>query len=434
MSRRLRNVITCSFWGFVVMGCGLHGCTNRLGPVYATQTAGGPDNPNLADNMIEHTKECMETYGWQLATGRTLLESKVDLNESGDNVNVTIMGIPETAPDFGACIRNVLRDITVPEQSFREAVARLKYRREHVVAADSVVNLPGVTIAASVPILSSDLVLEVDAYSIVLQVSVKVVDKVVKPIDLDKQTLARLGRVALAGLGYDEIIKRAEKLGWVKTVPIEQALSAAGKSYIGSEAAVAAAQDRAAKLFTRYAVTAGITSQVDSPLPGLADAVALGILVAGMLHAGGVMVDEIIAAEQAEAAASAAPSAVASTTAPVATVAKARKYPNQTCEDDERERLDDEMHEICNNKKRGFAAKCNPKKERVDDIPCSAVKLSIQQRQACLAARWVVQNKCFGGKPDKNHQDEIDNVQNGIDQCKALEPINCAKGHPMADK
>lgn len=427
-SLRKVTVLCCC----VATGFALHGCTNRLGPVYATQTAGGPDNPNLSDNTIEHTKECMETYGRQLETGRTLLESKVDLNESGDIVNVTISGIPETAPDFGACVRNVLRDITVPGQSFREAVARLKYRREHVIAEDSVVNLPGVTITASVPILSSDLVLEADAYSLVLQVSVKVVDKVVKPIDLDKQTLVRLGRAALDGLGYDEIIKRAEKLGWVKMAPIDQTLSATGKSFIG-DGAVVAAQDRAVKLFTRYAVVAGIASQADSPLPGLGDVVGLGILVAGMLHAGGVMVDEIIAAEQAQATASATPTATTTTTAPPITIAVPRRYPGQTCDDNKLDELEGAMKAICKGFPGDTCRQINRRDaERLQAYPCSLLKARIPALLLCVAARRKIQDVCFKGSPEPGHEQQIDDLTKGIALCEALKLVNCASGHPMS--
>jgi hypothetical protein len=73
-------------------------------------------------------------------------------------------------------------------------------------------------------------------------------------------------------------------------------------------------------------------------------------------------------------------------------------------------------------------------KGRTFDTPCSAVLLSLLQRQACNAARWEVQNKCFGGKPDAPHEDQIDQVQNGIDNCEALKLIVCATGHPMAGK
>ena len=39
-------------------------------------------------------------------------------------------------------------------------------------------------------------------------------------------------------------------------------------------------------MFTRYAIAAGIASQVDSPAPGPGDVVALGILAFGLVAAG----------------------------------------------------------------------------------------------------------------------------------------------------
>jgi hypothetical protein len=60
--------------------------------------------------------------------------------------------------------------------------------------------------------------------------------------------------------------------------------------------------------------------------------------------------------------------------------------------------------------------------------------LSIVQRQACLAARWAVQNKCFGGKPDDRHWPPLNQTQDGINNCEALKLINCAKGHSQAGK
>ncbi|MBK9266467.1 MAG: hypothetical protein IPM54_42600 [Polyangiaceae bacterium] len=94
-------------------------------------------------------------------------------------------------------------------------------------------------------------------------------------------------------------------------------------------------------------------------------------------------------------------------------------------------RLEKEMHKICD---KGFAATCGGKAKKTDLplIPCSAIKLSILQRQACIAARWLVQDKCFGGKPDDIHKKPIDDHQRGLDACEALKLINCAKGHPMA--
>jgi hypothetical protein len=113
-------------------------------------------------------------------------------------------------------------------------------------------------------------------------------------------------------------------------------------------------------------------------------------------------------------------------------VVKPRKYPNQTCEEAEREHLEEEKKKVCELKE-GFAATCNQSLKKLKKIPCSAIKLAIQQRQTCKAARWLVQDKCFGGKPDTGHKKAIDQEQDGIDNCKAVEPINCAKGHPMAN-
>lgn len=428
----LRKVTALVFSGSVTIAFALPGCTNRLGPVRATQNAGEAGRPNLPDIVIERAKDCVAEYGPQLEPTRHTFRSNIQVNEDGYKDQVTIADIPETAPDFGACMRNVLRDMPIAAQPFQEAVATLKYRREHASAEGSVVNLPGVTVVADVPIVEGELVLEVAAYTVVFAITVKVVDKKVKPIDLDKQTLARLGRLALDGLGYDEIIKRAEKLGWVKTVPIEQALSAAGKSFIGDGAAVAA-QNRAAKLFTRYAVAAGITSQVDSPLPGLGDAVALGILVAGMLHAGSVMVDEIIAAEQVQAAtATATPTASTTTTAPPIPIAVPRRYPGQTCDNNKLDELEGAKKKVC----QGFPGKsCSPKsvsEKRLAEYPCSVIKARIPAVLACVAARQQIQDECFKNAPDSGHPEEIKQLTDGVGWCEALKVVNCAHGHPMA--
>ncbi|MBK9260594.1 MAG: hypothetical protein IPM54_12320 [Polyangiaceae bacterium] len=120
-----------------------------------------------------------------------------------------------------------------------------------------------------------------------------------KPIDGDKPTMAKLGHEAMEAIGYEEIINRAEDAGWVKTVRIDQAQTPARKVLIADGTAVAA--DQLIKVFTRYAFAAGVTSQADSPVPGPADAVAVGILVIGLIHVGILKTEEILAAQQAQA-------------------------------------------------------------------------------------------------------------------------------------
>ncbi|MBK8253563.1 MAG: hypothetical protein IPK82_12955 [Polyangiaceae bacterium] len=129
-----------------------------------------------------------------------------------------------------------------------------------------------------------------------------------------------------------------------------------------------------------------------------------------------------------------APTSVPVTTAmPITTaVPIAHRYPNQTCTDDELDRLENIKKNLC---KGGYAAVCgDPAKPKFARIPCSAIVLAIQQRQACRDARKVIQEKCFGGKPDPGHATAIEQEENGIRKCEALRLVNCAKGHPMAGK
>ena len=119
------------------------------------------------------------------------------------------------------------------------------------------------------------------------------------------------------------------------------------------------------------------------------------------------------------------PTAVPITTA----VPVARRNPGQMCPDDEIDRLEREKKALCERK---FAAACNVNEDKMKKIACSAIKLSLQQRSVCLDARKLVQDRCFGGKPDAGHKKQIDDVQKGINRCEALKLINCAKGHPMA--
>jgi hypothetical protein len=107
----------------------------------------------------------------------------------------------------------------------------------------------------------------------------------------------------------------------------------------------------------------------------------------------------------------------------------ARRYPNQSCENDELDRLEAEKKRLCGG---GYAATCNKNEDKMAKIPCSAILLAIRQRQACRDARKVVQVKCFGGKPDAGHTTAIEQEENAIRRCEALRQINCAKGHPMA--
>ena len=423
MRHSWRKIIAVGFSASVMMGLVLPGCSGRLGPVRVTQNGGSIGYANL-----EKTKECVAEYGQQMAPGRIDLDATVKVDEDGDLVGVRLDGIPNTAPDFGACLRHVLREMPIAEQPFREGVKMLDFSRKH--AGDSQDALVGfINVIPGVPIVGSEVVLEADRYTVVLPVTVKVVAKLETLIDADKATLEKIGQMALDSLGYDEIMRQAELAGWVKTVHVAEAQSTAAKKFMGDVPPPTKAIEEAFKLVMTKAAPAALSS---ARVPLIGDKVALGILAVSLVAVGGIAVHKIFFAPSAGTITTAPPSPATATTAVPAP--PPRKYPNQTCEDDERERLGNEKDTICNV---GYAAKCSGKTEKdkakLEKIACSLVLLSIQQRQACLAARWAVQNKCFGGKPDDAHWPPINETQGGINNCEALKLIVCAKGHPMAN-
>lgn len=98
-----------------------------------------------------------------------------------------------------------------------------------------------------------------------------------RPIDIDPSITENIGREALQKVGYEEIIRLAEKAGFVA---YKSDVSIQLVSY-GSAVATGFVQ-----VFSRYAAAAAVTSQVDSPLPGPADIAAVGVVVIGLVDAG----------------------------------------------------------------------------------------------------------------------------------------------------
>lgn len=476
----LRIVAAVGFWGSVAMaGVPMSCASHRLEPVRVSQGAGGILRPNLPDIVLEKVQWCGVDYGMQLKPGHHRFKSTVVVNENRDIVGVTIEGLPTYAYDWGACLRTTFLSMPIAEKPFQQALEILKYRRDH--ANDGQESLEGfLEVISGVPFVDAEMVLNAEGYTIELPVTVKVQADLDTLIETDERTLQKIGQMALDSLGYEEIMKRAEDLGWVKSEPIEQEQSqlAANKQFIGDVSPSPATPSpvrlppppppsvitktvtkrvvtRAApRVLTRAAprvvvkVAPRIVAKVlpaaiaaaaaDGPLPP-GDIIAVGSLAVALIAELTLDPEEVLVANRSQAhrltAAASAAAATPSAPQPAPTVAKPRKYPNQTCEEDVRERLGDEMKKICKSEG-GFAATCGGggiAKSKVPFIPCSKIRLSLQQRQACLAARWKVQNECFGGKPDDEHTKEINNHQRGFDYCKALEPINCAKGHPMAN-
>ena len=102
-----------------------------------------------------------------------------------------------------------------------------------------------------------------------------------RPIDADPQRAEIIGRVALAKIGYLPIMRLAREAGWVTRKKRESA-----RRSDPALLAQAATANGFVEVFSKYAVLAGVTSQADSPLPGPGDAVAIGIIVIGLIDAG----------------------------------------------------------------------------------------------------------------------------------------------------
>ncbi len=98
--------------------------------------------------------------------------------------------------------------------------------------------------------------------------------------DMSEEETVRLGRQALASLGYEEIIRQALAAG----ILIAQGSTEESNIQHTLDPDFVQRQGFGA-VFSRYAVAAGIASQVDSPAPGPGDVVAVGILVVGLIAA-----------------------------------------------------------------------------------------------------------------------------------------------------
>ncbi len=128
------------------------------------------------------------------------------------------------------------------------------------------------------------------------------------------------------------------------------------------------------------------------------------------------------------------PDSVHAATTPATTPATTtRRYPNQTCDDTLLDQLQATKDQICG---RIPGASCSPAKvsqKKLDRTPCSMIRLRIQALRNCMRARQDIQDQCFGGVPDAAHQQAMAEIQNAINHCLALEAVNCAPGHPMAN-
>lgn len=183
MYRFGHKVAAAGCWGCVTMVAVMPGCGSGLGPVQATQNGGTIDHPNLPDVLVEKAKDCVSEYGKQLEPGRHRFDSTVEVDEERVKWDVTIDGVPDTAPDLGACLRIALQDMPIAEEPFRQGVETLKYRRQEALAEQrKLVGHPVVIVIAGATIVVGEVMLEAGAYTILFAVSVELIDKASKDV------------------------------------------------------------------------------------------------------------------------------------------------------------------------------------------------------------------------------------------------------------
>jgi hypothetical protein len=109
-----------------------------------------------------------------------------------------------------------------------------------------------------------------------------------KPNQMSPGSAAEVGRQALEIVGYERLMKLATDAGFLEDRSsgqengmIQTKLAAPDNMIMRQAGAVTFGS-----VFGRWAVAAGIASQVDSPAPGPGDVVAIGILAVGLVVAG----------------------------------------------------------------------------------------------------------------------------------------------------
>lgn len=110
-----------------------------------------------------------------------------------------------------------------------------------------------------------------------------------------------------------------------------------------------------------------------------------------------------------------------------------RRHDDQTCENRILDDMQAAMHNVCD---RIPGDSCSPSRvspKRLDRRPCSQIRTRIRAIRECIRLRQEIQDHCFGGRPDPIHAGVLEQLQNGLTACLALEAVNCAPGHPMAN-
>jgi hypothetical protein len=118
--------------------------------------------------------------------------------------------------------------------------------------------------------------------------------------------------------------------------------------------------------------------------------------------------------------------------APIGEGPRERKTANQKCFNEVLDPLETHKDTTCAETQNSSCSTSKVNAKKLAKVPCSEVRRRIQAYKDCLAERQNIQDECYTST-DPGHQRAIDQEARGVASCEALEKINCAPGHPMAD-
>lgn len=177
---RARHVAAWGLIGCAMLAIMPMGCANTLET--ATVRHGHANSGNrLPDITVERLKKCVVDYEPEFAWYRYAnVDANVQVNEDGLIVNVTTEGIPASSPDFGACTRQVLRDMGVSASILRELKTKLEAKEaaSHADSGGNLVGHPIVIVVAGVTLVFNDVVIQVAGITVLFTVMLALKDAV----------------------------------------------------------------------------------------------------------------------------------------------------------------------------------------------------------------------------------------------------------------
>jgi len=123
-----------------------------------------------------------------------------------------------------------------------------------------------------------------------------------KPQDIDENEAANIGKEAVQKVSYDKIIEMATKAGLIEKKADRQNSEIVQRQLLAPEDRIfrQAAAPTFWEVFRPFLITGGAVSQADSPVPGPADLVGLGIIAAGLVAAGVIVLASSQSGDRAE--------------------------------------------------------------------------------------------------------------------------------------